>query len=146
MADFEINLNLLVDIIIKKKKCLEQILNITINQKELINTKDGKLLFIEMNREKQKLIDEVLSLDNVFKRKFDLISHNFESDIVNQTYRNKIKVMQDNTASILRLDSEIRNQERKNTEALEKNKANKKVNENKANELINTYKANNERS
>ncbi len=148
MSEFDININLLIDIIIKKKSNLERVLNITLNQRELLGKADSSDLFVEMNKEKQILIDEILALDSVFQRKFNLISHNFNSDVVVKAYKNKIELVQDYIKSVLRLDNEIRIQEEKNTKAIKEVKSNKvgminKVYETKANEVINLYKANN---
>ncbi len=147
MSEFDININLLIDIISKKKSHLEQILNITLNQRELLGKEDSKNLFIEMNKEKQILIDDVLALDNVFQRKFDLISHNFNSKIVVNSYREKIALIQDYTKSVLRLDNEIRVQEEKNTKRMKEVKTDRvktieKIKEAKASNIINLYKSN----
>ncbi len=148
MSDFEINLNLLVDIIEKKRNNLEQILNITLNQHELIGKNDGYELFVEMNREKQHLIDDILALDNVFQRKFDLIAHNFNSKVVSEAYYKKISLIQDCIKIVLRLDNDIRVQEEKNTKELQEIKPPKykdlnKVSGNKTNDLLKLYKSNN---
>ncbi len=150
MSEFDININLLIDIIIKKKNHLQQILNITLNQRELLGKEESKQLFIEMNEEKQILIDEVLALDNVFQRKFDLISHNFDSRVVVDAYRDKIALIQDYTKDVLRLDNEIRVQEDKNTSKMKHMKTDrvstiKKMKEVKANNVINLYKSNKSR-
>ncbi len=151
MSDFAINLNLLVDMIKKKKTILEQVLNITLNQRELLGKEEGQELFVEMNKQKQNLIDEVLVLDNIFQRKFDSIVHNFNSKVVVEAYRDKIVTIQDCTKSILRLDNEIRVEEDKNTKYLKEVKINRqqrieKIKESRKNDVINLYKSNNKNS
>ncbi len=148
LNEFEINLKLLLDLAEKKKTHLEQILNITLNQREMLGVgKEGSNnLFMDMNKEKQKLIDEILALDNVFQRKFDLIAHNFDSKVVAQTYKEEIILLKDYKKIILRIDNDIRVEEEKSTKKMRENKENalnkNKIKENRTNEVINLYKSN----
>lgn len=147
MSEFATNLKLLIDMIEKKKNNLEQILNITLNQRELIGNKETRELFLEMNLEKQNLIDEILALDNVFQRKFDLIAHNFQNKVVTKNYREEVLLLQDHTKSVLRLDNDIRVQEEKNTKKInelkEKGNLQVQINKNKTREILDMYKSNN---
>lgn len=119
MEEFGLKLNLLADILDKKTKALEQILNITENQRIVLEqpSDEGMIaMFNEMALEKQKHVDVVLNADTFFQSVFNDIKQNF--DELAQSYLDKIKELQDRIRRVMDLDVAIRVREERNKELL----------------------------
>ena len=158
MDDFEIKLTLLSDMLKKKHGILEQILTITENQKSIFvresetDADDSAVLrdmLMQMNDEKQRLIDEHLSSDRLFQNIFMEISGEFESRA--QDYKSIIENMQELIKKVVGLDASIRVQEEKNRRVFEteisKLRTPKEVDFTKASKeyILKQYEKNNER-
>lgn len=120
---FSIKVNLLSDVLAKKKAALTLILNITENQETLLTqppSQEGAAFFRAMSLEKQKNIDDVLECDNVFSEVFGEISQSFEENA--NKNRADVLRLQEDIKSVMDLDIKIRFQEARNKELLEKKK------------------------
>jgi len=113
MDDFKTQLQLLTDIILKKRTALEQILSITENQEVLLRAADfdGTEMFWTMNEEKQKLIEEVINADNFFERTFDELK---DFDTSARAFPEIVRGLQDLVRDVTDFDVKIRLQEQKN--------------------------------
>ncbi len=127
MSGFETKLNLLRDLLQKKKAFLMQILSITENQESIlvaefeiaksdVTAVDG--MFSQMNDEKQKLIDELIHSDRFFDKVFKEISPEFEMRA--PSYKPIIFIIQDLIRQVTDLDVKVRVQEQKNKLAIRK--------------------------
>ena len=117
MVEFSLKLNLLSDILERKKKALEQILNITENQEVVLNQgKSSELvdMFNEMAGEKQKYVEIVLQADILFQKTFGELKSYFES--MAEQHLKEIKILQTQISSIMDLDVAIRVKEKRNKE------------------------------
>lgn len=118
MDNQETKMDLLIDVLNKKAKLLDNILNITINQQTLLknssNTMDMKNLYLEMNIEKQNLIDNTIKSDTVFNSIFENISTKLKH--YSDEYKEKFKVMQSLIKIITNIDCKIRVLESQNSQ------------------------------
>ena len=113
-ATFETKLTLLQEILDKKHAALTDVLNISENQETLYlspPSDERREFLIEIGKEKQKQIDEVLACDEVFQRIFDSIADEFA--IKSGDYKEKVQRLQTSINEILKLDVKIRAQEEK---------------------------------
>ncbi len=124
MDEFGLRLSLLLEITGKKKNLLEIILNITFNQNCIVLgelTTETRQLFMELAKEKQKLIDEVYSLDTVFQRTYDAVKHLF-NDIDKDSFKETLVSLQDTIDEVISLDGKICEIESNNNTLLEQKK------------------------
>ncbi len=120
----EINtgISILYDSLVQKQQLLEQILNITENQEQVLKNIDEssefKELFHEMNRQKQLLIDEVLNLDNVFQNTYE----KYSEIMLNRPehFTKGIKLLQELIQSVMDMDIKIRCREQNNKQLIPK--------------------------
>ncbi|MDR2167384.1 MAG: hypothetical protein LBE35_05995 [Clostridiales bacterium] len=111
---FETKLNILADILAQKREALLAILAISENQENLYNspaTNERRGFLLEMGKQKQVHIDEVLTCDEVFQGIFGSISGIFEQ--MGKTYPGQVKALQRAIGEVLELDIKIRAQEEK---------------------------------
>ena len=111
---FETKLTLLQDILDKKHGALVVVLNISENQETLylsLPSDEREAFLVEMGKEKQKQIDDVLACDEVFQSIFDSIADEFEEKSVE--HEEKIRELQFSINEVLELDTKIRAQEEK---------------------------------
>jgi len=111
---FETKLALLLEILSKKHAALTDVLNISENQETLYLSPPSETrrdFLIEMGKQKQKQIDEVLACDEVFQRIFDSITDEFAEKKDN--YKEQVQRLQVGINLILELDVKIRAQEEK---------------------------------
>jgi len=112
--EFEIKLSLLLEILDKKQAALNDVLNISENQETLYlspPSEERREFLVEMGREKQKQIDEVLACDEVFQRLFDSIADEFMEK--RDQHKEKVRLLQTRINDVLELDVKIRAQEEK---------------------------------
>lgn len=154
MNSFEIKLEVLADTLDKKQDILQQILTITENQESiLIAEKDApeaelaslSSMFLQMNDEKQKLIDKLLSSDTFFENVFREISDDFEARA--EAHKPIIGKMQASIRRVTDLDVKIRLQEQRNRDVMQFEKPAKTADFTKASRsyMIKQYEKNNER-
>ena len=117
MIEFPLKLNLLSDILERKKKALEQILNITENQEIILEQEKSSEMvdmFNAMAAEKQKYVEIVIQSDNLFQKTFEEIKGAF--DTMAEHHLGEIKTLQTQIAAIVDLDVAIRVKEKRNKE------------------------------
>ncbi|MDR0957943.1 MAG: hypothetical protein LBM16_01875 [Clostridiales bacterium] len=113
--DAETQFKILIQILEKKKAALEVILNVSENQEALLESPPDEArasMFKAMSDEKQKHIDEILHLDNVFQTGFDPLRQEIEDNP--KKWRKYLVDMQIMIDDVLELDVKIRAQETKN--------------------------------
>ena len=118
---FETKLALLQEVLDKKRAALTIVLNISENQETLYlspPSDERREFLMEMGKEKQAQIDEVLICDEVFQRIFDSIADEFKEN--SETYAEKIRQLQFSINEVLELDVKIRAQEEKGKAAANK--------------------------
>jgi len=123
---FETKLALLQEILNKKQVALFSILNISENQETLYlspPSEERREFLLEMGKEKQKQIDDVLACDEVFQRIFDSIAEEFTEK--KDEYTEKIRRLQFSINEVLELDVKIRAQEEKGKAIVSENFAKK---------------------
>ncbi len=124
MDELGVRLSLLVEITTKKKNLLDLILNITFNQ-NCIATNDldqvSRKLFLDLSGEKQKVIDEIYSLDTVFQRTYDTIKSSLNPTI-SEDNKQKIRTLQEIIDTVVSLDTSICELESANSALLEQKK------------------------
>lgn len=130
MDNFEVQLKVLFEILVKKKQALTQILSISENQETILLSKmessEISSFFVAMNSEKQDLIEEVIKSDDLFQSIFDGIKDVFEEKA--KEYKDKITSLQSEIKVLIEMDTKIRLQEEKNKSHLARmNKASKKI-------------------
>ena len=111
---FTTKLTLLQEILDKKQNALAAILAISENQEQLyLSPADDvrREFLMEMGKEKQKQIDEVLTCDEVFQRLFDSLANEFAQK--GKQYADEVKKLQTSIKDVLELDVQIRAQEQK---------------------------------
>ena len=136
MDDFQTKLNILTDMLIKKKALLTQIETITENQEGILLSpfaagEEGALFFNGLNDEKQKLIELVLEADRLFQKMFDDSKDEFDNRAGD--FKDEIQALKDHIKEIVELDSRIRIREEKNKMLLEKTRPKKKIDTSGAN-------------
>jgi adenylate kinase family enzyme len=112
---FAMKLNILTDILIKKKQAMTQIANICENQSLLLvqPPSDERFEMLkEISVEKQKLIEAVIECDDVFQTIFGEISGNFEEKA--KLHKSQVTVLQDKIKQVMELDVKIRAYEERN--------------------------------
>lgn len=121
MDEFGLRISLLIKITSKKKEYLELIQNITYNQNSIVLgdlTKDSRQMFMTLAKEKQKMIDEVYSLDTVFQRTYNSIKHLFNNSL-SKDYKLKLKNLQTIIDDVMIIDTQICELESYNSNLLE---------------------------
>ncbi|MCL2753556.1 MAG: hypothetical protein FWE44_05360 [Defluviitaleaceae bacterium] len=148
--NFETKLAILEDILSKKRQALLTILNICENQETLYSTpatNERREFLLEMGKQKQMKIDEVLTCDQMFQQIFDSIGDVFESK--GQDFPDSVIALQDGIKELLEIDVKIRAQEEKTKTAATSSwgkldtVATKEANPATTNEMLNKYRNNN---
>ncbi|MDR1688110.1 MAG: hypothetical protein LBS21_05805 [Clostridiales bacterium] len=120
MDNFETQLKLLFEILVKKKQALTQILTISENQETILVSKmepdEISSFFVAMNDEKQGLIDEVIKTDDLFQSIFDGVKAVFEEKA--KEFKPRVSALQDEIKALIEMDTKIRLQEEKNKSQL----------------------------
>ncbi|MCL2851895.1 MAG: hypothetical protein FWE20_02500 [Defluviitaleaceae bacterium] len=138
-------LNILLDLIVKKKGLLTQILTICENQEAILSAERNEeydKLFIGMGAEKQVLVDEVVATDALFQKMFDEIGSDF--NLVGNENKNVIRGLQDQIMTVTELDTKIRLTENRNLERIASVRAKqpqRSVNEVSKQQLLKQYKS-----
>ena len=112
-------LSILLDLIGKKVGLLSQILTICENQEAILvaeRSEEYDKLFIGMGREKQLLVDEVITTDELFQKIFNEIGEDFEA--VGESNTEVIRKLQERIMGVTELDAKIRLAENRNLERL----------------------------
>ena len=112
---FGLKLNVLTDILIKKKQALMQIANICENQGLLFTQppSEERTDFMKaISVEKQNLIEVVIECDDVFQTIFNEIHINFEERA--KKFHRQTAVLQGKIKDVMELDIKIRAYEEKN--------------------------------
>lgn len=122
MDNFKTRINILSDIVQEKNEMLQTVLNITHNQKILLESDDetGQSLqiFSAMSIEKQKNIDKIQDNDQLFNNIFESLTA-FEEEA--QNYKTEIRKLQDQVKIATDLDMKIRLAEEENKSFHKKN-------------------------
>jgi len=117
LDETKIQLKILLELLDKKKKILEQIYTITENQYVIVNTDENDMDFFDgMVKEKHSLIEKVNEIDKHFLNIYNKIS-----SIIKQNptiYKDIIKDLQDEIRDISKIDTKIKIQEEKNRQEL----------------------------
>ncbi|MCL2573157.1 MAG: hypothetical protein FWE34_01240 [Defluviitaleaceae bacterium] len=111
---FETKLALLLEVLSKKREALVGVLNISENQETLYlspPSDERREFLMEMGKQKQKQIDEVLACDEIFQSIFDGIATEFE--LKKHDHKDKVLQLQAGINEVLELDVKIRAQEEK---------------------------------
>lgn len=112
LDETKIQLKILLELLDKKKKILEQIYTITENQYVIVNTDENDMDFFDgMVKEKHSLIEKVNEIDKHFLNIYNKIS-----SIIKQNptiYKDIIKDLQDEIRDISKIDTKIKIQEEK---------------------------------
>lgn len=112
--EFEIKLNILADILEKKKTALGEVLAISQNQESVYDapaSAERRDFLVQMGQEKQKRIDDVIKCDDAFQSIFDGIKNIFEQK--GKEYPEKVRALQISISETLEMDVKIRAQEEK---------------------------------
>ena len=115
MTERNLELNLLADVLFKKKEALQYILNITENQEMVLKQPKSQEitdLFNEMSAEKQRQIDTVLQSDVVFQDIFARLKNTF--DDVAENNKEQVRILQDLIKEVTDIDVAIRVKEERN--------------------------------
>ncbi len=123
-----IKLNLLLDMLKEKEEKLEIISNITQNQETIIksNNKSPETLslFKSLSKEKQLVIDKVLSIDTAFSSNYSTVEHIFKLQNIPDELKPIIKQMQSSISTIDILTNDIKKREKQNDINIEQLKFN----------------------
>ena len=128
MIDFALQLTLLSDILERKKKALEQILNITENQETILKQEKSPEMvdmFNQMAAEKQNYVEIVLQADSIFQKNFDGLKDSF--DLMAEHHLKEIKLLQAQITAITDFDVAIRVKEKRNKEVAEAGRTIQKI-------------------
>lgn len=113
-----IKLNLLLDMLKEKEEQLQIISNITQNQETIIKSNNKSTetlsLFKALSKEKQLVIDKVLSIDTAFSSNYSSIEHIFTLQSIPDDLKPIIKEMQTSISTIDLLTNEIKRREKEN--------------------------------
>ena len=123
MNDMNLRLNLLLDGLIKKEHSLLEIVSITENQGTVLESglppDDARAFIVQMNREKQVFIQEVLRCDSMFETVLKEIGA--ELDANQDLYVEEVRQLQTYIKRVMDLDVKIRVCEDRNEELMKKN-------------------------
>ncbi len=114
MDDLKFKINFLLDLLTKKEELLTQIYNITENQElfeKTLTSSDKDLLLGEAVKEKQKIIEEVITADNTFMKIFGEFKG--ELNRRQEEFRPEIKKMQEKIRAVSSIDLKIRAKEQR---------------------------------
>ena len=107
-------IKLLCEILDSKKSILISIFNITENQQTMLlqpeKTHEIKIIFTQMNNEKQSLIDDVFKNYELFEKVFSSIRHIFEEN--SKLNKELILQLQEKIKLVSELDIDVRNAEK----------------------------------
>ena len=143
-GQFEIKLNLLQEVLDKKHAALAAVLTICENQEQLhlAPPSDARREFLlEMGKEKQRLIEEVMTCDEVFQRLFDSIADVFEEN--SRAHTQAARKLQESISDVIELDVKIRAQEQKSRAAVGQalGQAAAEINPANTNYILNQYRS-----
>ena len=138
-------LNILLDLIAKKRGFLVQILTICENQEAILSAERNEeydKLFIGMGDEKQLLVDEVVATDNLFQKMFDELGEDFQH--IGDSNKDVIRNLQQHIMDVTELDAKIRLTENRNLERIAQTRVNppqRSVTEASKKQLLKLYKS-----
>ncbi|MCL2619297.1 MAG: hypothetical protein FWD98_09655 [Defluviitaleaceae bacterium] len=138
-------LNILLDLIGRKRVLLSQILTICENQELILSaprSDDNDRLFIGMGNEKQLLVDQVVAADELFQKMFDEMGEAFHE--IGEANKDVVRKMQEGIMGVTELDAKIRLAENRNLECISRARTTvppKPVNEVSKQQVLQEYKA-----
>ncbi|HHW68407.1 MAG: hypothetical protein PWP07_661 [Epulopiscium sp.] len=116
--EVQVQLKILLEILNKKKKLLEQIYTITENQALILGSKENNMdLFDQLSCEKKQQIDQINDLDKHFDDLYKKISYNIQNNV--EEYKDLIKSLQDQIKIITDIGVKIQIQEEKNSQLIQ---------------------------
>jgi len=122
METIAVELKVLIECLKKKETALQQIVNITENQGFILTSdmphEERYPIFMQMNDERQALIDLVLQCDQVFESVLQKVGPALDADT--SKYSEEVQAMQDTIRRIIDLDVRIRLEEQNNHQVLVK--------------------------
>ena len=142
-------LNILLDLIGKKRGLLVQILTICENQEAILSAERNEeydRLFIGMGNEKQLLVDEVVATDALFQKMFDELGDDFQS--LCESSKDVIRNIQELVMSVTELDTKIRLTENRNLDRIAQERVNppqRSITEASKQQLLKQYKSHNKK-
>jgi len=120
METIIVELQVLIECLKKKETALQQIVNITENQGFILTSdmshEERYPIFMQMNDERQTLIDLVVQCDQVFESVLQKVGPALDADTTQ--YGDEVQAMQDTIRRIMDLDVKIRLEEQKNHQVL----------------------------
>jgi hypothetical protein len=116
----DVQINILLEGLKKKEAALGEIVSITENQRTVIESglelPEVRNFLMEMNKEKQPLIDTVKNCDNLFESVLKEVGP--ELDANQHLYKNQVMQMQKLIRAIMDLDVKVRLMEEENNKLL----------------------------
>lgn len=120
MENFKIKIKLITDILKEKKEKLHRLAIITENQGTVLESKEKTAetvsMLTELINEKQKIIDEILSYDDVFLKIYEEIKIELNNEKVRHNNRDEILEMQELILNINESNEKVIVLERANDE------------------------------
>ncbi|MFV0503649.1 MAG: hypothetical protein ACK5LT_06755 [Lachnospirales bacterium] len=120
--DFNLDCELLLDVISKKEVVLLYVSNICENQHTILKqglSQDNKKLFYEMGNAKQEYIDKIQKYDIVFERVFARVAQYLEKEKEKADIKELIRKIQFKISKVTNYDTAIRAWEKENTKLIE---------------------------
>ncbi|NLK97759.1 MAG: hypothetical protein GX272_06735 [Epulopiscium sp.] len=115
--EVQVQIKILLEILSKKKKLLDQIYTITENQKLIIEAKENNMnLFDQLSKEKKLQIEEVNDLDKHFDNIYKKISYDINNNA--EAYKELIKSLQEEIKIITDIGIKIQILEEKNSQLI----------------------------
>ena len=142
-------LNILLDLISKKRGLLVQILTICENQEAILSAERNEeydKLFIGMGNEKQLLVDEVVATDAMFQKMFDEFGDDFQN--LGDSGKDVIRSLQELVMNVTELDAKIRLTENRNLDRIAQERVNPpkpSITEASKKQLLKQYKSHNKK-
>ena len=125
MASMTTHLNIMLDGLKKKSAALSDILNISENQRTVIESElpigGVREMIYAMNEEKQSFIQIVKDCDNMFENMLKEIGPELEAQ--QDMYKPQVKVLQEHIRKVMDLDVKIRVAEEENNKLLDVRRA-----------------------
>ncbi len=124
MKDFKLKLSIIIDILKEKSDKLQTLAIITENQGVVLESREKTRESVEMLSqlisEKQKLIDEVLTYDEVFLKNYEEIKGNFDDEQIRREHRDEILAVQELIVGINEKNEKVIMLERANDDIVNK--------------------------
>jgi len=128
MDNINTKLNILNDILDKKREILECIYNITENQEQICKISknaESKNMLNDITYEKQNMIDKIIEIDKIFISIFDSFKDELNKN--RYIYMDKILILQNKIRAVADIDIKIRVKEQRNKNLFSINTYNKKI-------------------